>query len=295
MELNIPFSAIKKFKYMIIISMVIAFAVGFIVGNFIIETVYRSVAVVNVNRISINISKTFDENFYYLFYRYFRNSEDFSSDITIDLFRTEPVLKNSHEKLFDMGFDIAYDDFAKGIEVDLRDRNTGYRVVAVYPDPALAENSLRIVLEETRTAFDMSIKDRIYTEIEHRESKIDWLLEQSQDKSFEINNAEGLLDNSSDETEKVKLRNQLAGLKAERDVFNNQYEDNLIHIVRLKQVADFSFWELFEKETVHKKEAVEIGTDAVAVGLTSVTLALLIWLIAVYAVYIINKTRKNYE
>jgi hypothetical protein len=290
MELNILFNRIKRYRYLIAISLVLAFAIGAAAGLIFNKTVYRSIARVDTHRISLNISKTFDENYYYLFFRYFLNSEKYISDIKTDLFKKESVLQKSHEKLTGMNFDISYDDYVKGIEVDMRDSRTVYRVATVFPDSNLSVKALEVLLDETKAAFDYQVKERVIAEIEHREFSNGLLAGESEVLAGEIGIIMNQIQDASAENEKEAFQVTLSDKEKELKRTNRQIDENNIHIERLNQIAGFSFWELFERDTEIIEEGNRIEKNAVGIGLAAVVFALLSWLIVFYADYILKQT-----
>ena len=293
MNISELFAKINRFKFIIAATLVLVFVLGLLMGFVFNDKEYRTVTEINVNRVSLNIGNSFDDNYYYLYFRYFLNSNNFASEIRVDFFSLEDVHKKAYEELSKMGYDISYDEFAAGIEVDKRDSSKNYRMVTMYPDKSLSEDAMELLLAQTQIAFNDDITGRITAEINHRIEKGDLILEQIEMVTAEIEAKTKEINNCESEEVKKTLETNLILSESELNNLITQYESNLTHIGRMQQVEDFPFWELYERETRYIEHAEEISRNAVGIGLTAVVFTSLAWLIGLYAVYIVKDNRRE--
>ncbi len=293
MNISELIAKINKFKIIIAATLVLAFVMGLLMGLIFNDKKYRTVTEINANRVSLNISNSFDENYYYLYFRYFLNSNNFASEITINFFSSEEVHKKAYEELLKKGYDISYNDFAAGIEVDQRNYSKNYRMVAMYPDKTLSEEVMELLLSQVQLAFNNDITGRITAEINHRIEKGDLIAGQIEMVNAEIETKTKEINNCESEEIRKTLETNLMLSESELNTLMSQYSNNLTHIGRMQQVEDFPFWELYEKETRYIEHAEEISRNAAGIGLTAVIFACLAWLIGFYAVYIVRVSRRE--
>ena len=288
MSLEVIINQIKKVKFFIVISLVLAIVIGCFIGYLLNRPLYRSAADVYIYRISRNIEASFDENFYYLFYRYFKNSNNFDSDISVDYLQSERVHANAYEKVIEAGYDISYKEYKAGISLYDRESNVISRLTVIYPDKVLSEFVLTSILDEAEKLFNSDITGRIEVEIQNRYIKEQALKDSLMDKITELDLKK----------EEVENGNSSSGLTAELAVINEEvnaimelFKDNNSHILRLEQVADFPFWELHERNTDIIETGVAVPRNILSIGMTAFVLTLLLWMIGFYISYTVKKIR----
>lgn len=286
MTFNYLIKKLNKFKILIVITIIVSFMAGFLLALFVNESSYQSLADVNYFRLSNEIANSFDENYYYFFFRYYASDENFASEVVTDHHTSTDVMQSLHEYLFDIGYNISYEEMTDGITTYMRTKQNRKRVTITYNDPELTKIVLHKLNELAAIDFTKKMTNRMIVEIEHRyekedkfmvaiENNVQWLL-------LINNELEDIEDNTRKEQLEVDKIKVLKTLDALRQVF----EENKIQILRLEQTIDFPFNELLINNIDILEEGVLVNKSLVNVGFVTAILCILIWMFVFAIIYI---------
>lgn len=285
----------KRFRTAMIISLAISVAAGVAIGLVMNRDLYRSSADFSFKDVSTMINQSFDENYYYLFYKYFRSQNENIPYFYWSYFENEDVYSNAYESISAEGYDITYKEFRNGISTYFRRSSQRDRITVVFPDKGLSESALDAVMLSAAELFNDDMTGRAMAELEHRQEKIDEIEKDIIEQQLLIGRLQVEFQTL---TKQVDIETQLALISNERNhlqALDDLLHDNNTQITRLRQVADFDFWNIYELNTVITERGALVDRNAWGIGLAAFMLACSIWITVFYMIFSIGKLRRSNE
>ncbi len=282
---------VKKFKLAIIISIVVSAIAGIILGMYLNQPLYRSSADFYFRVTSNMIKNSFDENYYYLFYRYFRSQDSNSPDFKWNYFENKIVYEQVYKAVLKEGYSISYEEYRKGISTYFRPSNQYDKITVVYPDKELSEFALKKILAEAQDLFNEDMTERIKIEIEHRSEKIEIISGMIIEQEKIVRDLNDMMETSSENMDKDSHNALILTEEARLKALNDLFIDNNTHLVRLEAVVGFPFWEFYEKSTTVREMGEPVKRGAWGIGFSAFILLCFVWLSVFYVWFGIIKLR----
>ncbi len=277
---------IKKTWLIMIITLIIAFTVGFVVTTIIQKDLYRSSTDVSYYDISYNLANNINIDFYYLFFAYYNHNHDFLTALSVDYFLDNEVLSETYDEVLRQGYDISYENFRNGINTYMRATDLRRRVTVIYPNREISILVNKLLMKYMPITFNKVINNRILLEIEQREIQKDQL---AIDIESVLVENQKLLVQKNKETS-LEVLNQLEAkhilLQDELIALRKTNQTNTYFINELKGITSYPFIEQFTKNSTVSEEGVLLSQNNFMVAIAFALIVFIIWIFIAYYKYI---------
>jgi len=270
---------IKKLKYLIAISLIVIFILGYVSALVFNSIKYRSTGEVDYYAINSLLARNINSDFYYFFFRWYKSyqkDDSLEPNGLVNYYGDDRVLKKTYEYILSEGYNMDYNTFKKGLTTYYRDTNLQKRIVVVFDDKQLSIITLNKLLEFAPQIYNETMTNRINIEINARKEHDEVLLKR-------INNLK----------QKIFAQKEKESLKIKLKVVEKVYKENYEYIIKLQQIVDFKFAELFKKHEQVLEKGTKIDNKTITIGLIGVLVAIILWILYFYICYIKEELQKE--
>ena len=256
-DLVMIWKRIVKLRIPIVISMAAALLAGILSGLLIPETAYRSVIEVNATKTQKALTDEFknylDEDMQVQFKRH----NWFMREFSVKLIATTEVYERVFGSVSATGFWNDFDEFAKGIDIDMRSGNINERLTVVYGEKEASAEVIEKLRNELLLEFENMVMEGIYKEIDFRRDRVEENIEKYKSEKL--------------------------------DDYLESIEYNKAFIARLEIAAEGSYENLVEGNIAIVEKGEGLTKNVPGTGLLTMVLMGLLWIMVIQAVHILRK------
>ena len=250
-------NSIRKYRILVVVTLVLAMAGGLAAGLTLMDTGYRSIIEIDETMtkkdLKAEVADYFDESLY----EKFKTSNAFMTEFSLGMVFNEDSIKKVYEAWENEGAKPTFVEFEKGTSIDMRSTNNTDRLVVIYDSKEESEAVIDLIGREVLLEFDKLIKEGIEEELLFRKEKI------------------------------IALEEKLAEDKLE--LYEEKIEKNKIFVDQLETTAGMSFVRLLENNMEVVEKGNELANNAVPLGVLAMVMTAIIWILVISAVQIFKE------